>query len=400
MRLGLVLTNDWELFGDGSGDYFEIQHRPLYELLDTVEAHGAKLTLMAELGQQWGHLGLAPDNPRSAEIATAWESAVKDTVRRGSDVQLHIHTQWLDARFIDGEWRLNLDKISIAKLNETTIASAIRRGKDYLDSLLRPVDPDYECMAFRAGAYALQPSKRVVELLLEAGMRCDTSVTKGLLNHKLYDFRKACYGCRPYFVRSDDITQEAQAKEGLLELPIYSYQTPDTAVIRKAIGDWQFYRLTLGARTDREDEKWFAEKRRITLKRFPANRRLKALDDNPLHDLRGSKVNALKWGFSKIAGKRTIHLDYDGLPPDMFVRCLEKAFVSRDLADLRDTKVTVPIVALGHIKSMHSPENLEKILSLAKQRLGDRITFWTLREAVDYWMDFVEAGESSSLRRS
>jgi len=52
MKLALILTNDWELFGDGSGDYFEIQHKPLEELLDTVEDHGAKLTVMAEVGQQ------------------------------------------------------------------------------------------------------------------------------------------------------------------------------------------------------------------------------------------------------------------------------------------------------------------------------------------------------------
>ena len=397
MRLGLVLTNDWELFGDGSGDYFEIQHRPLYNLLDTIEAHGARLTLMAELGQQWGHLGMALDNPRSAEIATAWESAVKDTVRRGSDVQLHVHTQWLDAKYVNGEWRLNLDQISIARLADDTIEETIRRGKDYLDSTLKPIEPDYECIAFRAGAYALQPSERAVRKLLEAGILCDTSVTKGLVNHKLYDFRRAQYCCRPYFVHTDDITSENENSEGLLEMPIYAYRAPDTAVIRKAIGDWQFYRLTLGAKTDREDERWFEEKRRVTLKRFPAKRRLKALDDNPLHDLRGSGINTLRWGLSKIIGKRTIHLDYDGLPPDLFVRCLEKAFTSSDLADLVDTDVTVPVIALGHIKSMHNPDNIDRILNLAKRRLGDRLVFMTLREAVRYWREYIQSG---SLRGS
>jgi hypothetical protein len=44
MRLGLVLTNDWELYGDGSGDYFEVQERPLRSLLRAAEDYGAKIT--------------------------------------------------------------------------------------------------------------------------------------------------------------------------------------------------------------------------------------------------------------------------------------------------------------------------------------------------------------------
>ena len=55
MNLGLIITNDWEVFGDGSGDYFELQHKPLEALLKVVEEYGAKLTVMAEVGQQWAH---------------------------------------------------------------------------------------------------------------------------------------------------------------------------------------------------------------------------------------------------------------------------------------------------------------------------------------------------------
>ena len=59
MKIGLVFINDWELFGDGSGDYFKIQHQPLLELLDTVELHGARLTVMAEVAQQWAYRNLS-----------------------------------------------------------------------------------------------------------------------------------------------------------------------------------------------------------------------------------------------------------------------------------------------------------------------------------------------------
>ena len=91
MKIGLVLSNDWELFGNGSGDYFEIQHHPLQQLLDVVEGHGAPLTVLAEIGQQWAHQRLGQQESWAHDIACAWESILQDTIRRGSDVQLHLH---------------------------------------------------------------------------------------------------------------------------------------------------------------------------------------------------------------------------------------------------------------------------------------------------------------------
>jgi len=84
MKLGLIISNDWELFGDGSGDYFEVQHRPLEALLQTVEDHGAKLTVMAEVAQQWAHQRISPHAPWAREVVEAWESIlrVKDVSTR------------------------------------------------------------------------------------------------------------------------------------------------------------------------------------------------------------------------------------------------------------------------------------------------------------------------------
>ena len=55
MKIGLVFTNDWELFGDGSGDYFEVQHNPLKDLLKVFDKYNAKLSIMAETFQQLKH---------------------------------------------------------------------------------------------------------------------------------------------------------------------------------------------------------------------------------------------------------------------------------------------------------------------------------------------------------
>src|SRR6266511_3161138 len=113
MRLGLVISNDWELFGDGSGEYFEIQHRPLEDLLKTIENHGAKLTVMAEVGQQWAHQRICEQETWAREVVEAWESVLKETIKKKFDVQLHLHPQWLNAEYKNSAWCVDISMVPI-----------------------------------------------------------------------------------------------------------------------------------------------------------------------------------------------------------------------------------------------------------------------------------------------
>ena len=135
MKLGLIVSNDWELFGDGSGDYAEVQHQPLEALLQTVEDHGAKLTVMAEVAQQWAHQRIAPHAPWAHEVVEAWESILRETIARGSDVQLHLHPQWLHARYEQDAWHVDYDQWAIGDLDRASIESHLREGKQYLDRI-------------------------------------------------------------------------------------------------------------------------------------------------------------------------------------------------------------------------------------------------------------------------
>ena len=168
MKLGLILSNDWELFGDGSGDYFEIQHQPLHALLNTVEQHGAKLTVMAEVGQQWAHQKISNDQPWAGEVAESWEAILKETIEKDHDVQLHLHPGFLDATYENNKWRLNYSHWAISSLEPPVMESVLKEGKQYLEGLLCPINPDYECIAFRAGDFCIQPSGTVIRRLLKS----------------------------------------------------------------------------------------------------------------------------------------------------------------------------------------------------------------------------------------
>lgn len=191
MRLGLIFSNDWELFGDGSGDYWEIQHRRLRQLLDVAAGYGAPITVMAEVAQQWAHRRLAEQESWAGEIADDWEATLMDALRQGSDVQLHLHPQWLDARWSGGKWHLNFERWALSSLAGPEIAEALQGGKQYLESLLQPVRTAYGTVLFRAGAFCIEPAQQAIVALGKAGFLADTSVTKWLHDPRFYDYRGA-----------------------------------------------------------------------------------------------------------------------------------------------------------------------------------------------------------------
>ena len=48
----LLLHDDWEIFGDGTGDPVKLMFDPARRLLDICDSYGAKYTFYAEFGQQ------------------------------------------------------------------------------------------------------------------------------------------------------------------------------------------------------------------------------------------------------------------------------------------------------------------------------------------------------------
>jgi len=153
--IAVVLSNDWELYGDGSGDYATLQGRPLAAMLDVLDRAGAKLTVMAEIGQQWAHRELGSSAPWARAVADAWDAAMRETVARGHDVQLHWHPQWLAAVHADGSWRLDMDRWALSRVEPGLRLQMLKRGKADLDSEISQYDDaGFEDCAPRAIAMA------------------------------------------------------------------------------------------------------------------------------------------------------------------------------------------------------------------------------------------------------
>jgi hypothetical protein len=384
-KLGLIISNDWEVYGDGSGDYFEVQHKPLQEMLTVVEGHGAKVTVMAEVGQQWGHRELGRTAPWAAKVADAWEEIVRDAVRRKSDVQLHLHPQWINAAYDGSRWRLHLENLSIASLAPEVIETVLRRGKEYLEALIKPVDPGYQCIAFRAGAYCIEPSSKVIPALRNAGIRCDTSVTRGLVDPQFYDYRDAHSNVLPWLTTAASVKYQGHGHDGLMEMPIHSFRFVDPKALRWLLGTmfgrerlWQWVDwLNAGATGGKVDREWRKEQKHLVSARYPTSHRLPTGNSSVLK----KRLQLPARLASEFMSWRT-QLDYDFVTPAVFVKAMRRII---DKYECAGGDAVVPVMSSGHVKSMPNCRNLDRILSAVDREFKDQVTHWTLRDAVDDW---------------
>jgi hypothetical protein len=291
-------------------------------------------------------------------------------------VQLHLHPQWLNAEYKNNRWHVDLSQWVTASLPSETLANTFKAGKIYLDNLLKPIDPLYECIAFRAGAYCIEPSTVVIQNLVKAGIVCDTSVTKGMYNPQFFDYRDAYSHFWPWFVSPDDVKYKGDQAEGLLEIPIYSYKAIDLPILRRFISLRLFYLLCFGALLSKRDQKWLSERNKKELQRYP-------LYERPFVT---KNITSLKWLLSKFMAKTAIQLDYDVLPPAVFTRFIQGIFQNKSLREYNDKEIIIPVMASGHVKQMHNCENIDRILNEIHTKLKEKVIYWTLSDAITYWM--------------
>jgi hypothetical protein len=221
----IVITVDYELRAGGSGDVRRLMIEPTAKLLEACEEHGAKATIMLEVAELWAFEKAANAGYKESlgyDPVVLIRQQLADAVRRGHDVQLQVHPQWVRARWESSRWNLDYAHYQLTDFDDAEMVSILRRGKEDLENLLRPYCPDYRCQGFRAGHWNTQPSHRFLAALREAGLTSDTSVFKwghAANAATTFDYRLACSNVLAWYSRLDDINQST-SEPTILEVPI------------------------------------------------------------------------------------------------------------------------------------------------------------------------------------
>lgn len=349
----LILTVDYEVFGNGSGSVDRCVIAPTRRILEIAESHGAPVTLFVE-GLEFDAMRAAGEDGAEGPFRdwVAVRSQLRAAVRRGHDVQLHLHPQWSEARYETGAWRVDLSRWRLGDLDAVRIRELIGRGRRLLEDVVRPVRTEYRATAFRAGGWCIQPAREVLEALEAEGIRIDSSVAPGLrqADHgRWFDFRSAPRDRSHWPVRNDVTRPDAAGR--VLEVPIaVGSVRPWTNLKPRLLGR---------ARSDGH---------------FPHG--CEGGYESP-----GGPWGRIKGGLSRLATAHRSMLDFCRLPDGALIRISDewRAAHSHDGPE-------VPLVAIGHCKNFgeDAAGNLDRFLRAAARRPDldfGTFTLWT--EAVE-----------------
>jgi hypothetical protein len=227
-RIYLLFTADYELyFGENYLSEREVLIEPTEQILRAFEEEGIPITLFADVASVWRYRSLGVRH----DYVPLFEDQLQRAIRRGHDVQLHLHPHWLTSEFDGQRWQMDASKFKLSDIgygkrqDPFTAEELIVQGKGYLEDLLRPVDPLYRCVAFRAGGFGVQPEdKALIGSLHSCGFKIDSSIAPGMFfksNVNEVDFRripsKLNYRMGPRY----GIYKEE--KTGIFEIPIAAY---------------------------------------------------------------------------------------------------------------------------------------------------------------------------------
>jgi hypothetical protein len=233
----LALTHDWELRGDGSGDIEDIQFAPLRRLVEIYAKFGARTTILPDLMQQITFRGLEDKHSELKPLADSWDEQVRDAIRGGHDIQLHLHPQWLNAEYQDGRWQLHGDW-SILNYDRDSAYAMLARGQAYLENLLQPIDSSYRCLAFRAGALAAAPSDHLFKSLVSLEIKLDVSIAGGVFvndRNLQIDYRDCEETFLPFYPRMEDARKVSERPEEIVCVPLNHFYGSRREVTRQNI---------------------------------------------------------------------------------------------------------------------------------------------------------------------
>lgn len=229
-QIYLLFSSDYELyFGENYLSEREVLIEPTEHILRAFEEEGIPMTLFADVASVWRYHSLKV----KSDYILLFEEQLRQAIRQGHDVQLHLHPHWMTSKFDGKRWEMDESKFKLSDLGYggrkvQSLESAdelIIRGKEYLERLLRPVDPSYQCIAFRAGGYGIQPNdKELIGALLSAGFKIDSSIVPGMFfksNVNQIDFRRVPSKLIYRIGTRYGIDQEDS--QGIFEIPIAAY---------------------------------------------------------------------------------------------------------------------------------------------------------------------------------
>jgi len=230
----VLLTFDYEPPLGGFKSAEKALFSPAEKVIDLATEKGVPLVLFADVCsleryKDWDYEG----------YYKPFVNQIKKAVQLKHDVQLHLHPHWLTSDFINGEYIPSKDfSLSDFKLKKKgyDIPRIVNEGIDMLKSICISVDPDYSCIAYRAGGYRItSATKDIVEAMLDNSIKADSSLISGFFSKsELYTTNFPKINRNHWYISSNKDLFEV-SDSGLLEIPITSKPIGITDIVLRRV---------------------------------------------------------------------------------------------------------------------------------------------------------------------
>jgi len=213
-----IFTVDYEIYGNGEGSLKELVYEPAEKLKAVFRKWNARCVVFVEAAE----LEII-GSERTDTFIHLVERQIREFHRDRFEIGLHLHPQWYNARYEDGQWQLDYGEYNLCRLSPDRIDQIIDRSILYLRKAL--CEPNYKPLSFRAGNWLLQPSSAVAKSLSKHYISVDSSVFKGGVQHKhKLDYRMSLKN--GYFWAFSENVNIPDPRGILLEIPTYSKMVP------------------------------------------------------------------------------------------------------------------------------------------------------------------------------
>jgi hypothetical protein len=311
-----IFTIDYEIYGNGEGSLHELIYEPAEKLMALFRRWNMRFVPFVEVAEL--EMIEAAGSDKAIDLV---KKQIWDFHRDGFELGLHIHPQWYNARYENGRWIPDYAEYNLCTLPRKRIIQIVDRSITYFRNILD--DPDFTPLAFRAGNWLFQPTQPAAEVLVQRGLRVDSSVFKGGLQnqHKL-DYRSAVRnGYYWSFLKYVDVPDPMGP---LLELPIYTQMVP-------------FWRM-------------------LTVKRVGLQQKV------PLSNQRS--IGKLFRLMDVLRLKYPLKLDFCRMTTSELSKMIDKVINEEQ----KDSTAIRPIVAIGHTKDLVDFGTVEWFLSYLREK--------------------------------
>ena len=227
IKYNLIFTLDYEIHGNGDGNPMELMVEPTYRLMTLLEKYHQKLTIMADVAEILCFKRYAAETGRDDYHVGDIEAQLCDAIKRGHDVQLHVHSSYFKAQYKNGAFDQCIEEYNMAALPIERIDKMVGESVSYLENLLKPIKKDYKVWLFRAANWSMMPTPNLYQVLVKHGITHDTSVYKGGCQggNVCYDYREAYDNLFAYPSSMANINERDEMGR-LVEMPIYTEMRP------------------------------------------------------------------------------------------------------------------------------------------------------------------------------